>query len=384
MKGTPIAQTLAEFCIAKEIIVEKGISINSDEDSCICGHRVFKAKPIRVFHFLPLICCNNCGTISDFSKSYVFSTPPVRFQDIDEGGFPLLSLSFSSLIFSNPNWEEVKRVSDLLHNCFFENFIGIPSMLKHFTNKNGAFGIIRSSEFWAFNTSNMNDPNEITHAQELINNVYKGLRNGFSGDVKEIFDRAVGIISSEKEREMYFIACFSGSHKSSYHWGNYASYNQGIALGISSNYLGLTDNLQIRQVIYDDAIKIQLVTQVFNEINGLYEKLSKKFSQWSYDESLASFAALVSYHLIEFLFTFKEHKWSDGKEYRLILKNESKTGLIIGKRDDKKFVRIKLSQPAPDINLLPIVAVFFGTNTPENNKIAVCKTLVEMDMTMYR
>jgi len=120
-----------------------------------------------------------------------------------------------------------------------------------------------------------------------------------------------------------------------------------------------------------------LITHVYKEISELYEGLPKYYNGFDFETNLASFTALTNYHLIEFLFTFKENKWKDEKEYRLILKNEVHHPFRVHHLNEKTYIKIRLSQPAPDIPLLPIVGVFFGKQTSEHDKIEVCRSLLE-------
>lgn len=376
MVGTPVAQTLADFCIDKMIIsATDDFVFNSNEYKCICGYKIYQEQPIS-YRILPLICCKDCKTISDFSRPYQYEIAPVRYQDVSEFLFPLLTLNFSPIVTMNPNWTQMETVSDKLLNSYFENFNSIPGMLKHFTTKEGACGIISSSELWAFSTSSMNDPSEIKHGQDVIRRVYDDFKSSLTDDVRVIFERAIRIVCDPTEQEKYFVVCFTTMHNSAYHWENYAQENKGIELGFSSNHLGLTGYQQIRKVIYDDSIKTQLVTQVFKEISDLYERLPKCCNGWDFDMNLASFAALTNDHLAEFIFTFKDVKWSAEDEYRLIIKNGNSV-CPVDTLGEKKFVRTKLSQTSPNIPLLPIVGAFFGERTPEKDKIAVCRALID-------
>lgn len=377
MIGTPFAQTLAEFCIDKKIIFEiDDFEFNSNEDRCICGSKVFQDQPINFYRILPLICCRNCRTISDFSRPYVYNTAPIRYQELEWADFPQLTLNFSPLVIANPNWSKIEKVSDKLLGYYFKNFDCIPGILKHFTTKDGACGIINSSELWAFNTSYMNDPNEVKHGQDIIIKVYEGLKSCFTAEVQMIFERAIRIICDPVERENFFIVCFSRCHKSIYHWKHYGEGNKGIELGFSANHLGLTQFRQIRKVIYKDSIKEQLVTEVFKEICLLYESLPKCAEGWDFEMNLASFAALTNNHLAEFIFTFKETKWDSEDEYRLIVNNE-RSVMPEYKFNGRSFVKVKLSQISPDNPLLPLVGVIFGERTPEVDKIEVCRALID-------
>ena len=102
------------------------------------------------------------------------------------------------------------------------------SILYHYTKSNGINGIINHNCFWATKSDFLNDPNEFSHIQDVIENVCR--ENIRDSALKEMFLKDSIYAGKEKKRE-YFVLSFSKCRDSITMWsefGNKTGYNIGF------------------------------------------------------------------------------------------------------------------------------------------------------------
>lgn len=105
------------------------------------------------------------------------------------------------------------------------------SILYHYTKSNGVNGIINHNCFWATKSDFLNDPNEFSHIQGIIDKVCREtIKNP---ELKDMFLEDSIYAEADKKRE-YFVLSFSKCRDSITMWSEFAN-KTGYNIGFRSN-----------------------------------------------------------------------------------------------------------------------------------------------------
>ena len=102
------------------------------------------------------------------------------------------------------------------------------SILYHYTKSNGVNGILTHNCFWATKSDFLNDPNEFSHIQGIIDEVCQ--ENIKTLELRKMFLQDSIYAEREKKRE-YFVLSFSKCRDSITMWSEFANktgYNIGF------------------------------------------------------------------------------------------------------------------------------------------------------------
>jgi hypothetical protein len=102
------------------------------------------------------------------------------------------------------------------------------SILYHYTKSNGVNGILSNNCFWATKSDFLNDPNEFSHIQGIVDKICQ--ENIKKMALKEMFLQDSIYAEQEKQRD-YFVLSFSKCRDSITMWSEFANktgYNIGF------------------------------------------------------------------------------------------------------------------------------------------------------------
>lgn len=238
------------------------------------------------------------------------------------------------------------------------------SILYHYTKSNGINGIINNNCFWATKSDFLNDPNEFSHIQRIIDQVCQ--ENIKNEDLKKMFLKDSIYAKQEKSRE-YFVLSFSNCRDSITMWsefGNKTGYNIGFrsddiiarieeAAEIAYHGLVIYHTKQQMQLIRKNLCNYlpNLLRMPLKEIlelgrqnpqNDIYQKACRKFQRTA--EVYAMF--------------FKHEGFAEEQEYRFIFKKQKNTVVHFRAKDGfmLPYIEIPLSEknlPIEEIMVAP-------------------------------
>lgn len=131
----------------------------------------------------------------------------------------------------------------------------------HYTNVNGALGILRSGKLWFTERRHLNDPSEVSHAVDMMREVLStspNILNHFNQNTDNT------LMSSD-----FYISSFSTQPDDLSQWRCYAADGKGVSLGFSRKKFSFCLNIENRiqgavrnefKINYDDAILRTLLT----------------------------------------------------------------------------------------------------------------------------
>lgn len=238
------------------------------------------------------------------------------------------------------------------------------SILYHYTKSNGINGIINHNCFWATKSDFLNDPNEFSHIQGIIDEVCR--ENIKDASLKEMFLTDSIYTEKEKKRE-YFVLSFSKCRDSITMWsefGNKTGYNIGfksdeiiarIEEAAEIAYHGL--------VVYDTKKQKQLIRRnllgylpglVKMPLDKLLETGSNNRQDGSYLKACRKFQKTAEVYAM----FFKNEGFSEEQEYRFIFKKQKDTVVYFRAKDGfmLPYIEIPLSErnlPIEEIMVAP-------------------------------
>lgn len=235
------------------------------------------------------------------------------------------------------------------------------SILYHYTKSNGVNGIINHNCFWATKSDFLNDPNEFSHIQGVIDKVCQ--ENIKNSEWKEMFLKDSIYAKKEKNRE-YFVLSFSQCRDSITMWsefGNKTGYNIGFtsdeiiarieeAAEIAYHGLVVYDPKKQKQLIQKNLCNYLpnllhmpldeiLETGYKNRQDNTYMKACKKFQKMA--EVYAMF--------------FKHEGFREEQEYRFIFKKQKDTAVYFRAKDGFMLPYIEISLSEKNLPIEEIV-----------------------------
>jgi hypothetical protein len=196
----------------------------------------------------------------------------------------------------------------------------------HYTDVNGALGILKSDHLWLTEIAHLNDPSEIKHGIEVACEILRDEApidservKLFASTFKEASNQTINVLNAH-------IASFSYESDDLCQWRAYADEGRGVALGFSINALSNIPYPMAKTykccvpMHYKDSVLIDSLQGPIREVVGLFDSILK--NGLSDDEERKMAVAGLQKHLaILVLFNSLRSKhpaYAHEKEIRII------------------------------------------------------------------
>ncbi len=241
------------------------------------------------------------------------------------------------------------------------------SILYHYTKSNGINGIINHNCFWATKSDFLNDPNEFSHIQGIIDEVCR--ENVKNPSAVDRFLKDSIYMERAKTRE-YFVLSFSKCRDSITMWsefGNKTGYN----IGFQSNEIiaRIEEAAEIAYhglVVYDTKQQKQLIRRIICNylphllrmpLDGVLEAGSNNRHDNNYLKACRKFQKTAEVYAM----FFKHEGFAQEQEYRFIFRKQKDT--IVHFRAKDGFMLPYIEIPLSD-KLLPVEEIMVA---PQNH-----------------
>lgn len=241
------------------------------------------------------------------------------------------------------------------------------SILYHYTKSNGVNGILSNNCFWATKSNFLNDPNEFSHIQGIIDEICR--ENIKTPELKEMFLQDSIYAEREKKRE-YFVLSFSKCRDSITMWSEFAN-KTGYNIGFRSDDIiaRIEEAAEIAYhglVVYNTKQQMQLIRKnICNylpnllrmPLDDILELGSKNRQDETYQKACRKFQRTVEVYAM----FFKHEGFAEEQEYRFIFKRQKDT--IVQFRAKDGFMLPYIEIPLTEENL-PIEEIMVA---PQNH-----------------
>jgi hypothetical protein len=195
-----------------------------------------------------------------------------------------------------------------------------PQYLTHYTDAAGAIGIIKNGKIWSSSFECMNDNGELRHGISLWREAVNDFLNSFvehGEEKKTLLKNWAGFIEGEIELPSMrpYITSFICGEESAYHWSSYGNRGKGISIDINFKDVTQMGTSIIADVIYDDAQKQKIISDVISELEKFIKKWAGK--QKDSDTLRDVIGALVIAIIVQSA-RFKRSSWKHENEWRVI------------------------------------------------------------------
>ncbi|MCG6146605.1 DUF2971 domain-containing protein [Leptospira bandrabouensis] len=196
-------------------------------------------------------------------------------------------------------------------------------LLYHYTDIQALQGIVTSGELWATHASFLNDSQEIIHALNLINTIFRKLISENNNDniLKSFIENLKNYYSHHHHRDLFLIS-FSEKKDDLNQWRSYSNNGKGVCLVFDSEEfteIKAYNSIQFAKIIYNEDDQQKCIEQIINESCSTHR---------SNDLDTAD-ASLLCRSLLDFLVTIIKHKaYKEEQEVRLILPNSHLEGMM--------------------------------------------------------
>lgn len=213
---------------------------------------------------------------------------------------------------------DMKALIPLISKEFKKYFTKNIKALYHYTNLEGAQGIISDKTFWASHIKFMNDSKEYSHGLEVCESIVQKLIQELPlENLRRAYLEEVFTILEEQDTDIFVVSfCESGDLLSQ--WRGYSRSQHGISIGFDFSSLFdvsfhlSEENFFPRKVIYDHKLQERIIRRIIN-VSLISLELSEVKPQFSPKEV----ARTIGY----FLPLFKHATFSEEKEWRIIVTN---------------------------------------------------------------
>jgi hypothetical protein len=190
-------------------------------------------------------------------------------------------------------------------------------VMYHYTSKEALQNIVSTKRMWATDLRKMNDPRELRHGRDLIDQRIKAAVRKLRNPLKETFLRTVQRLFGTlmADRSTSFSISFSEHPDLPHQWRDYAADGQGFALGWSiDSYcpeiplrMWVTYDRQKQRDVLDGLIDFHLTWIRDAVADGLAP-----------DEAFSEAGLSLARYLDVVMQTFKSQKWSIESEFRYV------------------------------------------------------------------
>lgn len=238
------------------------------------------------------------------------------------------------------------------------------SILYHYTKSNGVNGILSNNCFWATKSDFLNDPNEFSHIQGIVDKICQ--ENIKKMALKEMFLQDSIYAEQEKQRD-YFVLSFSKCRDSITMWSEFAN-KTGYNIGFRSDDIiaRIEEAAEIAYhglVVYSTKQQMQLIRKnICNYLPNLLRMpldaildLGKQDRQnETYQKACKKFQRTIEVYAM----FFKHEGFAEEQEYRFIFKKQKDTTVHFRAKDGfmLPYIEIPLSEknlPIEEIMVAP-------------------------------
>ena len=238
------------------------------------------------------------------------------------------------------------------------------SSLYHYTKSNGVNGILSNNCFWATKSDFLNDPNEFSHIQGIVDKICQ--ENIKKMALKEMFLQDSIYAEQEKQRD-YFVLSFSKCRDSITMWSEFAN-KTGYNIGFRSDDIiaRIEEAAEIAYhglVVYSTKQQMQLIRKnICNYLPNLLRmpldailELGKQDRQnETYQKACKKFQRTIEVYAM----FFKHEGFAEEQEYRFIFKKQKDTTVHFRAKDGfmLPYIEIPLSEknlPIEEIMVAP-------------------------------
>lgn len=197
-----------------------------------------------------------------------------------------------------------------------------PKLIYHYTNADGAIGIISSGKIWGTHIGYLNDSSEFEYARDIIleaANDYWDInpKNKISQLLSEIRTR---IIDYQNVYMNAWIACFCEQGDLLSQWRGYCKDRIGYSLGFYPALLSLqfkekNEHLYtLKKVIYNRKTQKNLIIELFKKIDSI---ISRKLDGYQRVEIQSELFEPLLLIILDYLIIFKNSSFEEEQEWRL-------------------------------------------------------------------
>ena len=334
-----------------------------------CGSVLLKnfRKEDMIGNYAPL--CVNCNTYNDSNKVANYLNAPVMLKDIPSKVNNRIVLNLHALAIDPkiPFCNERVKLSHLLDNEWASTHFEMPGVLYQYTSFFGLIGMIENHSIWITDVAYMNDTSEMKYGIELVNKYLDEKSKLVSTECKELLKRSAITASAFSSDSGYLIACFCEDNDLLSQWRAYGGGGNGYNIGFGSVELSKAPGVQIRKVIYDSVVQNGYIKATVDSICELFDSVTgdKNIQGLDSTNTLPAFAAMLSQHLKEFLFTFKHSAFAEENEWRIIRPYTTHVDLKRLKFRQYNsvpvpYMELNYKDISPKMPILPIVQVTHG------------------------
>lgn len=238
------------------------------------------------------------------------------------------------------------------------------SILYHYTKSNGINGILSNNCFWATKSDFLNDPNEFSHVQGVIDKVCE--ENIKSTELKEMFLHDSVYAEKEKTRE-YFVLSFSKCRDSITMWSEFSN-KTGYNIGFRSDDIiaRIEEAAEIAYhglVVYNTRQQMQLIQKniccylpnlLRMPLDDILELGRSNREDENYQKACRKFQRTIEVYAM----FFKHEGFSEEQEYRFIFRKQKDTKVQFRAKDGfmLPYIEIPLSEetlPIEEIMVAP-------------------------------
>ncbi|EMJ97086.1 DUF2971 domain-containing protein [Leptospira alstonii] len=270
---------------------------------------------------------------------------------------------------------------DLIIEDYSEYLYTQSKYLCHYTNLQGAYGIIKSRCLWATNIYYLNDTSEYRYSLDALNMAIISIEKRYSTKRFKIFkETLLNHFTYKNSIPPIHIISFSEKLDSLSQWRGYGELNNSYNLVFSANKLWPITKAEclILKVIYDKEIQQYLLSNI---ISNAYEFFIK--SQKRSQKNVAKFIEHLKFFLHLFLPIIKDPSFEEELEVRVIINKEHfenddyfKMEHRLGKQYLIPYVLFPLS-PSGGKTLDSLDKIVVGPNAYPELAVASMKTLLQ-------
>ncbi len=238
------------------------------------------------------------------------------------------------------------------------------SILYHYTKSNGVNGILSNNCFWATKSNFLNDPNEFSHIQGIVDKICH--ENIKKPALKEMFLQDSIYAEQEKQRD-YFVLSFSKCRDSITMWSEFANktgYNIGFKSdGIIARIEEAAEIAYHGLVVYSAKQQMQLIRKnicsylpnfLRMPLDDILELGKQDRQNETYQKACRKFQRTIEVYAM----FFKHEGFAEEQEYRFIFKKQKDTIVHFRAKDGfmLPYIEIPLSEknlPIEEIMVAP-------------------------------
>jgi hypothetical protein len=269
-----------------------------------------------------------------------------------------------------------------LDSLYLERLDGdVPATLFHYTDAAGLLGIIDSQKLWATHAFYLNDVTEISHTNELVEEIYLDLIEQAKPDenarldhnhalwkYRDFLHRLSYKTMRVKPNPDVYVVCFCQDDDLLSQWREYGNRGSGYAIGFDPKRLVYSRyDFKLCKVLYCLEEQKQILTKILKAVTDSLYRLTVGLNLDSAMPLVDAHAIIFEDEVTRYATFFKHKTFSEEKEWRLIYSPTEKVLPELIKFRNSRLGLIPYTEigfPAGENNkqggMLPIVSVRIG------------------------